>query len=65
MREHPGYTAVGWSDDGLLEAFEAPGARWRAGVQWHPEVGDDPRLFDAFVSACGTTVPRGGRSVAE
>src|SRR6478736_742301 len=36
---HPGYEATAWADDGVLEAIEAPGARWRVGVQWHPEVG--------------------------
>ena len=29
--------------------MEDPDARFRLGVQWHPEVGDDPRLFDALV----------------
>ncbi len=48
---HPGYTACGWADDGVLEAMEAPGARWRVGVQWHPEVGDDTRLFQALLDA--------------
>ena len=37
-----------------LEAFEDEGARFRIGVQWHPEVGDDPRLFEALVEACRT-----------
>ncbi len=48
---HPGYTPSGWADDDVLEGMEAPGARWRVGVQWHPEVGDDPRLFQALVDA--------------
>jgi len=47
---HPGYVATGWADDGTLEAMEDPGARFRLAVQWHPEVGTDPRLFDALVA---------------
>ena len=37
-----GLVASGWSVlDDLVEAIEAPDARWALGVQWHPEV--DPR----------------------
>ena len=37
-----GLVASGWSVlDDLVEAVEAPAARWVLGVQWHPEV--DPR----------------------
>ena len=48
---HPGLAATAWADDGLLEAFEDADAVFRIGVQWHPEVGDDPRLFEALVAA--------------
>lgn len=48
---HPGFEASAWAQDGTLEAMEDPTARFRLGVQWHPEVGDDPRLFDALVQA--------------
>jgi putative glutamine amidotransferase len=48
---HPGLVAAAWADDGLLEAFEDPDAPFRLGVQWHPEVGEDPRLFEALVEA--------------
>jgi putative glutamine amidotransferase len=54
---HPGYTATAWADDGVLEAIEAPDARWRVGVQWHPEVGSDPRLFEALVAAAAGRAP--------
>ncbi|MCU1538945.1 MAG: peptidase, partial [Humibacillus sp.] len=57
--EHPGYLPSAWAPDGTLEAMEAPGARFRLAVQWHPEVGTDPRLFDALVSAA--TPSAGGR----
>jgi putative glutamine amidotransferase len=52
--QHPGLHATAWSDDGLLEAFEDPESAFRIGVQWHPEVGDDPRLFQALVEAATT-----------
>jgi len=48
---HPGYTGSAWAADGTLEALEAPEARWRVGIQWHPEAGTDPRLFEALVDA--------------
>ena len=53
VRSHPGMVATGWADDGVVEALEAPGPSLRVGVQWHPEVGADPRLFDAFVASLG------------
>lgn len=44
-------TATGWADDGTVEAVEDPARRFAVGVLWHPEVGDDPRLFEALVAA--------------
>jgi putative glutamine amidotransferase len=50
--DHPGYTATAWDpDDGTLEAMEDPAGRFRLAVQWHPEVSDDGRLFEALVAA--------------
>ena len=41
--------------DGVIEAIEAPEARFCVGVQWHPEnfwrTGEFRPLFDAFVAA--------------
>jgi putative glutamine amidotransferase len=47
-----GLTAVAWADDGIIEAIESttPG-EFLVGVQWHPEQGDDPRLFGALIAA--------------
>ena len=47
-----GLTAVAWADDGIIEAVESttPG-EFLVGVQWHPEQGDDPRLFGALIAA--------------
>ncbi|GAA1230133.1 gamma-glutamyl-gamma-aminobutyrate hydrolase family protein [Oryzihumus leptocrescens] len=50
--DHPGYVPAAWSDDGTLEAMEDPGSRFRLAVQWHPEAGTDPRLFEALVQEC-------------
>jgi putative glutamine amidotransferase len=48
----PGLLAVtGWADDDTIEVVESPAHRFALGVLWHPEVGDDPRLFDALVAA--------------
>ncbi len=46
-----GLRASGWSGDGIVEALEDPDARYLVAVQWHPEVGDDPSLFDSLVAA--------------
>ncbi len=44
--------AVGWADDGTVEAVEHERADWVVGVQWHPEVRDCGPLFAGFVAAC-------------
>jgi len=49
---HPGYVPAAWAPDGTLEAIEDPASRFRLAVQWHPEAGQDERLFDAFIAAC-------------
>jgi gamma-glutamyl-gamma-aminobutyrate hydrolase PuuD len=46
-----GLTAVAWAQDGTVEAAELDGARFVIGVQGHPEVGDDARLFAGLVDA--------------
>ncbi len=46
-----GLTAVAWAQDGTVEAAELDGARFVVGVQGHPEVGDDARLFAGLVEA--------------
>jgi putative glutamine amidotransferase len=35
--------------DGTLEALEDPSRRFALGVLWHPEAGEDLRLFEALV----------------
>lgn len=51
VRSHPGHVATAWAGDGSLEAMESTGRRFCLGVQWHPEMGRDQRLFDALVRA--------------
>jgi putative glutamine amidotransferase len=46
-----GLTPAAWAEDGVLEAVEATGSRFCVGVQWHPEAGEDRRLFGALVRA--------------
>ena len=49
-----GLVAVGWADDGIIEAVEADADAansFLVGVQWHPEQGDDMRLFTALIAA--------------
>jgi gamma-glutamyl-gamma-aminobutyrate hydrolase PuuD len=58
-----GLVAVGWADDGTVEAIERPGRRFVLGVQWHPEDGDDLRLFTALVAAAGPAGPAAGEPV--
>ena len=46
-----GLVTVAWTPDQVVEAVELQGHRFGLGVQWHPEEGDDARLFEALVMA--------------
>jgi len=50
------------SDDGVVEAIEAPQASFCLGVQWHPEnfwrTGEFNSLFDSFVAAARERLQR-------
>jgi putative glutamine amidotransferase len=50
-----GFIASAVASDGVIEAIEAPAARFCVGVQWHPEnfwqTGEFRGLFDAFIAA--------------
>jgi putative glutamine amidotransferase len=49
-----GLIATAWAEDGTIEAFEPDqggAGPFLVAVQWHPEAGDDPSLFRAFVAA--------------
>lgn len=45
-----GLEAVGWAEDGSIEAVEDPAHRFVVGVLWHPEEGEDKSLFAALVA---------------
>jgi putative glutamine amidotransferase len=53
-----GLVATAWTGDGIIEAMEPDAAGGHAdetsqfllAVQWHPEAGDDPSLFDGLVA---------------
>jgi putative glutamine amidotransferase len=46
------------AEDGTLEAVEDPARPFALGVLWHPEEGDDQRLFAALVEAAGDYMRR-------
>jgi putative glutamine amidotransferase len=53
---HQGFGRVGeglrvaaHAEDGTIEAVEDPEQRFALGVLWHPEAGDDARLFEELV----------------
>ena len=53
---HQGYGRLGSGlreaardEDGTVEAIEEPSRRFAIGVLWHPEEGDDMRLFEELV----------------
>jgi gamma-glutamyl-gamma-aminobutyrate hydrolase PuuD len=46
-----GLVVTARSADGVAEALELPSARFVVGVQWHPEEGLDPGLFEALLRA--------------
>lgn len=51
VREHPGFVASAYAEDGTLEAMEAPERPFWLAVQWHPETRADAGLFRALVEA--------------
>jgi gamma-glutamyl-gamma-aminobutyrate hydrolase PuuD len=55
-----GLTATAWAADGIIEAAELAGGEHHPfvlAVQWHPEAGDDPRLFRALVAVAQGAAP--------
>jgi putative glutamine amidotransferase len=47
----PGLTPTAWAEDGVVEGVEIIGRRFCLGMQWHPEAGQDRRLFAALATA--------------
>jgi gamma-glutamyl-gamma-aminobutyrate hydrolase PuuD len=44
-----GLRVVAYAEDGTIEAVEDPTRRFALGVLWHPEAGEDARLFEELV----------------
>ena len=54
---HQGFARLGrglveaaHAEDGTIEALEDPSKRFALGVLWHPEAGEDGKLFEALVA---------------
>jgi gamma-glutamyl-gamma-aminobutyrate hydrolase PuuD len=45
-----GLAVTAHAEDGTVEAVEEPSRRFAVGVLWHPEAGDDARLFAELVA---------------
>ena len=50
-----GLTAIGWAEDGTIEAAAGDRPGWVRAVQWHPEVAGGDGLFRAFVEVCAAS----------
>ena len=46
-----GLSEVAWAEDGTVEGLEDPDKPFVVGVLWHPEAGEDLRLFEQLVEA--------------
>jgi gamma-glutamyl-gamma-aminobutyrate hydrolase PuuD len=53
-----GLSAVGWAEDGTIEAVEETAKRFVIGVQWHPEADDNGSVFAALVDAAREVLER-------
>jgi gamma-glutamyl-gamma-aminobutyrate hydrolase PuuD len=49
-----GLREVAWAEDGTVEGIEDPEKPFVVGVLWHPEAGEDQRLFEQLVEAART-----------
>jgi putative glutamine amidotransferase len=69
---HQGYRRLGEglreaarAEDGTIEAIEDPARRFAIGVLWHPEAGEDRRLFEALVAEARSYRARAGALEAD
>ena len=46
-----GLRVAAHAEDGTIEAVEDPSHRFALGVLWHPEAGEDLKLFEELVGA--------------
>jgi len=49
-----GLRETAWAEDGTVEGIEDPEKPFVVGVLWHPEAGEDQRLFEQLVEAART-----------
>jgi putative glutamine amidotransferase len=42
---------TGWAEDDTIEVLENSDHKFVIGVQWHPEMHHDKRLFEALIKA--------------
>jgi putative glutamine amidotransferase len=49
-----GLAAAAWASDDVVEAVVLAGHPFGVGVQWHPEEGDDLRIFEALTAAAAS-----------
>ena len=52
-----GLREVAWADDDTVEGIEDPERTFAIGVLWHPEEGEDRKLFEGLVAAASRTIP--------
>jgi putative glutamine amidotransferase len=50
LAESGPFEAIGWSDDGVLEAIRDPNKPFYLGVQWHPERTKDSLMGDGIIA---------------
>lgn len=55
-----GLQATARAEDGTIEAVEATDRRFAVGVLWHPEAGEDMKLFEALVEEAAQYAKRSG-----
>ncbi len=58
VQSAPGFVPAAHTLDGLVEAIDHPERHFWVGVQWHPETGTDPRLFQALCGAAMAQLSR-------
>src|SRR5437764_2997618 len=56
-----GLREVAWAEDGTVEGIEDPEKPFVVGVLWHPEAGEDQRLFEQLVEAARKSRPSSTR----
>jgi putative glutamine amidotransferase len=59
-----GLLTVAWTQDQVVEAVELQGHAFGVGVQWHPEEGDDLRIFEALVAAAESSATAAAAAAA-